>query len=118
MGIFWETDFGDYNRHRKKETVDLGPMGPNHPGWRYAKREIEDLLHQAGRVYDQSTIEGIAQDQSLWRELSREAAENMIEQSQQMKFDAMANILREVKKDTTNKGLLKNLFGGETEVRE
>jgi len=100
----------------KSNNEPVTPMGPKHPFWKEAKREVESLLQQAGRVYDKKTIEAIAVDHESWDQLIIEAGENMRTLDKERRMNSLFETLDKVKTKTRSKGILDSLFGGNTHV--
>lgn len=111
----WGYDYFDDPLDRK-EQKDYGPMGPKHPFWKEAKREVESLLRQAGRVYDKKTVEAIAMDHDAWGQLIDEASENMRIVDQANRMNMLMDMVKEVRSEVESRNRRKNLFGGETHI--
>lgn len=110
-------DWQEFDFDRKKERVDYGPMGPKHPCWKEAKEEIAHLLEQAGRVYDQETVEQIAQNDQAWMDLIEEVRQNDELMGPQRRMRMMLSAIRKIKEDTVSQQRLDKLFGGKTKIK-
>lgn len=120
IDAFWrlqEEEFFSNMGKPKKPSVDYGAMGPNHPGWKDMLWETEHMLQQAGRVYDQNTIEAIAQDEKAWDELSKEAIANMSKKAEVARFQALTDTLGRIRSEAKSQKRLDDLFGGDTQIR-
>lgn len=109
MEFLWN-HFDESPKKRKK--VNHTPMGPKHPMWKCARQEVENLLRQSGRIYDEGTVNAIAMDEESWNQLITDAVSNMSQITQANRMNQLTDMLGRVR----NKTGLDNLFGGDTRV--
>lgn len=103
-------EFYYFGRPQRNEKIE--PMGPNHPCWLIACGEIESLLRQAGRVFDQKTVESIAMNSGAWGELIEQASENRTLQTQSER----SQILRDFLSDVRSESRVTQLFGDNVRI--
>lgn len=113
-----DQDMDDYDHRKNQPKVDYGPMGPNHPGWKFKCDEVAHQLSRAGRVIDQETIEFIAQDNKAWQELLIQVKANYPIIDAQIKAQIFSDFLSNVRTNAESDQRLENLFGGKTTTTE
>lgn len=110
----WQLDDYGYilTANRKMEPVE--PMGPKHPMWEYAVKEVKSLLTHTERIFDEETVKAIAMDHNAWMELIKDASAVMAVRDRENRMAMLTGTVTKIRKDAESDLRLDNLFGSST----